>query len=438
MGHLNRQQSIRSTKDPIFSKITLPGSKQITYRAIILAALAEGVSEISGMAVNANIITFLNALHQLGIVTQLDEKSKTCIVAGCNGNLPKKQASIWLNRSPTLARFIITLGAACPGVFFFDGLCDESQASLLQTLTEQGAQILPNDAKKTPFTVIGSNALTGGHITFNDPATRLADSRLISPLLLIAPFSRSPFIINLPNQQAAFPAIDLTCAMMAEFSVLVHHMQQDQLIVPIPQRYQAKDYVVEPDLSLASYFFAAAAVTSGEVTISGVKRSTSKQSNIKLLSSLEKMGCQVLESPHGVTLKGPAQLHGIEISMREFSDTFLALAAIAPFSKSPLRMTHIGPLSTQETAYLTQIKTLLINLNVLVETGADWIKIFPSTPQAHKLPIIAVNPSLAMTCALIGLKTPGITIENAACVKKVYPDFFNQWDRLSASTTIPA
>lgn len=429
------QQVIHSAKGPIQAKMILPGSKSITNRALLLAALAEGVSEISGIYLGSDTKTLLAALHQLGIVTQLDEKTRSCIIAGGGGKFPKKQGTLWCDQSTAITRFLMAVCSATPGVYYFDGspsLRKKAITQLLNVLLRQGVQLIPNDVRKMPFTLIGVDTLEGGEVLLDDKS----NTQLISALLMIAPYSRSPFTftsLQLQNQ----PSIDMTCAMMAEFGVLVHRVHQGQFMVPVPQRYNARDYMIEPDFSIASYFFAAAAVTGGKITIQPTKRAQSKQPNVKFLSILEKMGCRILETHTGLTLESPPELHGIEVSMRKFSDTFLALAVIAPFAKSPTRISHIGHLSQKEQDRMLVMKSELIKMGINVEIGDNWIKIFPGIPEpgmvnSHQ------DYRIAMAFAVIGLKVPDIIIDNIDPILNIYPDFFTLWEKLAEHTNISA
>ena len=429
------QHAIRPLKNPIQCKLTLPGSKCMTQRALMLAALSDGVSEISNIRITKGVRTFLNALHQLGIVTQLDDKTLSCIIAGGNGQFPKKQATVWCASTKIITRFLLAACAATSGVFYFDGaspLRKKHIGHILSVLSHQGAQLIPNDTHKLPFTLIGSGSLVGGEITLDDAV----NSQILSALLMIAPFARSPFNFNI-TELANRPSINMTCALMAEYGVLVHRIHQGQFMVPVPQRYQAKDLVMEPDFSIGAYFFAAAAVSSSEITIQPVKPMQSKQPDAKCLSLFASMGCHIQEAYTGLTISGPEQLQGIEVSLSTFSDTFYALAATALFAKSPTRITHLGTPSKKEMDRLMAIKIEFTKLGAHVESGANWFKIFPSKLTSSHVSSHQ-DPRLVMALAIIGLKIPGIVIDNAEAVNQVYPDFFRLWDKLSERRNISA
>jgi 3-phosphoshikimate 1-carboxyvinyltransferase len=416
-----------TAKKPIHAKLILPGSEDITYRALCMSVLADGVSEISGLCINDHVNTLINAFRQLGIVIQLDTQSQSCIIAGGNGKLPLKQASLWCANEKIIAYFLIALASASPGVYHFDGAANLHELPLHELLTllhQQGVDLIPNDSKRMPFTLLGTDSFEGGEISFTHPT----DSHFFSAILMISPYARSPFVLNAIDLDSE-EEVDITSAIMAEFGVLVHRIRQGQFMVPVPQRYQARDYVVEPDFSLAAYFFAAGAVTGGEVSIQPTKRLSSKQADTKFLSLLEKMGCQVIENHSALTVQGPKVLNGIEVSLRSFSSIFFALAAIAPFATSPTRITHIGKMSYQESGFLSALRNKFTAMSIQVETGANWIKIFPGTPKS-----ISVTHHddyhIAMALCIIGLKVPGIKIEEPDCISHIHPEFFTLWNRL--------
>lgn len=422
------KKTIRKLTSPVHAKITVPGSKSMTNRALLLAALADGISEISGILISDDTQAFVKALQQLGIVVQIDEDDQSVIVGGSNGLFPKKEASIWCHSAGTVARFLIAACAAMPGNYAFDAtpqLRNRPIQPLLLALKAQGANIeaihLDN---KMPLVIKGVNQLMGGEIEIDGSET----GQFISALLMVAPFAKIPVEIkalDIVNR----PYVDMTCAMMAEFGVLVRRMPQGRFLIPVPQRYRAIDYVIEPDLSTASYFFAAAAVTGGEISIQVFDRENSKQGDVKFLLILEKMGCQVIETEKSFTVKGPNRLEGVNVDMRDYSDTFMTLAAIAPFASSPTTITNIGHTRLQESNRVHATKEGLEKLQVKVEAGEDWLKIYPSQPIGAAIDSHD-DHRIAMAFSIVGLKVPGVQINNADCVSKTCPDFFALWDKL--------
>jgi 3-phosphoshikimate 1-carboxyvinyltransferase len=421
------KQPIQTASMPINARVTIPGSKSITNRALLLAALADGVSELFDILISDDTVAFMDALRQLGIAIKLDETTRSCIVAGGQGHFPKKNASIWCADAGTAARFLLAACAASLGSYQLDAsaqLRKRPILSLLRTLCAQGAKVIPEDAEKMPFTIVGNEGLRGGDIEIDGSET----SQFISALLMVAPFAKTPVLLK-SQKVVSNPYVLMTCKMMNEFGVLVRRMHQARYSVPAPQRYTACDYWVEPDLSTASYFFAAAAVTQGRVTIQPVDRKNAKQGDVMFLNVLEKMGCEVIDHRDGLSVQGPAELQGVSVDMRNFSDTFMTLAAVAVFAKTPTIITNIGHTRLQESNRITVMRKNLENLNIKVEEGNDWIKIYPSQPvsgvvDSHR------DHRIAMACSIIGLRVPGIEIDGAECVGKTCPEFFELWGSL--------
>jgi 3-phosphoshikimate 1-carboxyvinyltransferase len=421
------KQLIRTVSAPIHATVTIPGSKSITNRALLLAALADGVSEIFNILVSADTLAFADALRELGIVVQMDEETHSCIIAGGMGKFPKPEAKIWCADAGTVARFLLAACASSSGMYHFDASAQLRQrpiASLLRTLCGQGARVFPENASQMPFTIVGADGLEGGEIEIDGAET----SQFISALLMVAPFAKLSVMLKTQDLVSS-PYVAMTCAMMADFGVLVRRMHHARFSVPAPQRYKARDYVVEPDLSTASYFFAAAAVTGGEIRIQPIDRAHSLQGDVAFLTVLEKMGCVVTESADALIVKGPSTLLGMNVDMRDFSDTFMTLAAIAPFADKPTTITNIAHTRLQESNRITAMRKGLEVLKIKTEEGPDWLKIYPGTPCAGQIDAHH-DHRIAMAFSLIGLRIPGIEINGAECVSKTCPEFFAMWDQL--------
>lgn len=422
------QQAIRTLANPVRTKVMIPGSKSITNRALLLAALAEGVSKLNNIQISDDTVALIQALRELGITIQLHDNLHICTVIGTQGIFPNTQATLWCAEAGTVARFLLAACAANPGVYHFSGAANLNQRPLEQLLTvlqQQGAQISPDNAQHLPLTITGTDMLAGGEVVLDSAET----SQFLSALLMVAPYARTPLTIN-ANNLVSKPYVNLTCVMMAEFGVQVHRIHQGRFMVPIPQRYQAQEYFVEPDLSTASYFFAAAAVTGGTITMQPLVRSQTKQADVNFLSVLEKMGCQVMETLTELTLIGPDQLTGIEVDMSDYSDTFPTLAAIAPFASSPVTISNIGHTCHKESNRIQAMKAELEKMGITVECGKDWIKIFPGSPQGCMVHSHH-DHRIAMALSIIGLRVPGVIIDHAECVTKTCPDFFTQWHYLT-------
>ena len=422
------KKHIQPVSKPLNATVNIPGSKSITNRALLLAALADGVSEISSILISDDTNACIDALRQLGVMIQYDPTAKVCIVGGCSGRFPKNEASIHCHDAGTVARFLLAACAASQGKYFFDAsqrLRERPISPLLNALQIQGVTVEPDHAAQMPFTILGHGGLSGGEIEIDGSQS----GQFASALLMIAPFAQTQVVLKTAHLVSR-SYIDLTCAMMAEFGVQVKKFHQERYVVPVPQMYTARDYVVEPDFSTASYFFAAAAVTDGTVTIQPVDIQSSKQGDVCFLKILTRMGCDVTENSSGITVKGTKELEGVSVDMRNGSDTFMTLAAIAPFAKTPTTITNIGHTRWQESNRISVMCEQLQKLKVNVEEGNDWIRIYPGQPVAGV--IDAHNDHrIAMAFSVIGLRV-GVEIEGAECVAKTCPEFFEMWGRLQA------
>ncbi len=425
-------QIIQPVAGPVQARVTAPGSTSIAQRALLIAALADGISEIHGLPLSIDILTLISALRQLGIVIQLDDKTRQCMVAGGNGQFPKKQATIWCNHSLSIATSLIIACAAAPGVYYFDGAHPLHQKSLeyvLGLLCRQGAQLIPSDSTHIPFTLVGASALEGGDIIF-DASIK---SRLIATLLIMAPFARLPFNVTVLDIHSQ-PYIYMTCQMMADFGVFVHRVHQGQFSVSVPQFYRAREYTIEADMTYAANFFSAAAMTHSEITVVGCKRQQAMLPQTYFLSALEKMGCQVFEQPHAITVIGPAMLQGIELTLPAFGDVFVNLVTLAPFAKTTTHIKHQGPITAKAQQRLQMISAQLKKLGVKLEVGDDWIKIHPGMPHGGTIDIKDYRSLMAL--AVLGVKVPDIVIEQPTRVTDHYPDYFMLLNQLATPTKV--
>jgi len=415
------EKTIRSIKTPIRSCVRIPGSKSITNRALILASLAQGTSELHSILLSDDTRACIEALKNLGVEITLTDDASVCTVVGHTKPFPRQEATIFCHHAGTVARFLLPVCAAAKGKYQFNAspqLSRRPLAHLLDVLAAQGAII---SSKSWPL-LLQSNGLAGGEITIDATET----SQFFSGLLMAAPFAKTNMILK-TNRNAHYSYVNMTRHLMRAFGVEVDMLDSRRCHVPLPQCYSARQYTIEPDFSTASYFFAAAAVTQGEVTVPLLSRKQSIQGDVAFLDVLEKMGCEISEKNNGVSVQGPPILQGIDVNMRFYSDTFMTLAAIAPFANSPTTIRNIGHTRHQESDRIAVMCHELNRLQVKVEEGDDWLRIYPSMPQAGEVDSHD-DHRIAMAFALIGLRISGVVISGAECVAKTCPDFFKLWD----------
>lgn len=422
------QCNIKAIFEPINARINIPGSKKISNRALMLATLADGVSEITDINFNEYTKGYIQALQQAGISIYVDPIRQSCTITGCNGKLPKAQATIWCDDVETATRYLLTATAASVGNYYFDGnnaLRKTKFDKQLNLLCRQGAQITPNDNQQLPLTLIGADSLNGGELHFEKHTL----SSILTSFLILSPYARSPFSFTIPSNNKQ-NYIDMTCLMMAEFGVLVRRVHRGQFMIPVPQRYHARDYRIEPDLSLLAFFIAAATITNGHIAIQSFKRSRSKQIDVKSLTIFEKFGAILQESPEEFAITGPDIIPGLDISIHKFSASVAALFSVAPFAQSPTTIHYSKVFWARKHGWLTLLEAEFKKLGIKLDVNQTTTIIYPGIKHSSNLD--AQNDiHLAMIFSVIGLKIPGISISNADSLNKLYPDFFSLWDQLS-------
>ena len=343
--------------------------------------------------------------------------------------MPAAEAEVWCAEAGTAARFLPALCAAVEGRYAFDGaeqLRRRPLGPLLDALRAQGAATEPAAADRLPLTV-AAHGLSGGRLELPGSVS----SQFVSALLMVAPLARGPLEIVV-RDLVSKPYVDMTLTMMERFGVPTGRDGYERFTLE-PATYQPRDETIEPDASTASYFFAAAALTGGSVTVPGLRRHDALQGDVRFLDALEAMGCRVEDGPSGVTLAAPAMvcstlpcLNGLTVDMSDMSDTFMTLAALAPFATSPVTITGIGNVRVKESDRIATMEENLRRLGVHTESGADYLRIAPGAPAGGR-----VDPHgdhrIAMSLSVLGLRTPGVVIDDPSCVAKTCPRFFDLW-----------
>jgi len=407
--------------------IRVPGSKSITNRALLLAALADGDSILRGALAADDTLAFASGLRSLGFAVSSPADGRW-LVSGGSGGIPAHDADVYCAEAGTAARFLLAAAAAGNGSYRFDAstqLRRRPLASLLAALRGLGAATDPAAADHLPLTLHASG-LDGGCLRLPGNTS----SQFISALLMAAPLARGALEIVVDGLVSR-PYVVMTVDMMAQFGVGVRTCGYERYRID-PGRYSALDYTVEPDASTASYFFAAAAVSGGRMRVLDLHHRGVLQGDIRFLDVLEAMGCAVTDTAEGVEVRGPVQLSGLSVDMSDISDTFMTLAAIAPLATSPVTVYGIANVRLKESDRIAAIEDNLRRLGVRTESGPDFLRVFPGAPTGGQ-----VDPHgdhrIAMSFAVLGLRVPGIAIEDPGCVAKTCPTFFDLWTTLEGT-----
>ncbi|HLK60074.1 MAG TPA: 3-phosphoshikimate 1-carboxyvinyltransferase [Chthonomonadaceae bacterium] len=432
--------------------VPIPGSKSLTNRALILAALAEGKSTLLGALTSEDTLVMSDSLHRLGFTVDADAEAETITVLGQGGRIPAADAKLFLANSGTSIRFLTAFTALGTGRYRLDGverMRQRPQQDLLDALNGLGVSARSELSNGCPPLIVEpEHGLPGGTTRLNAEAS----SQFLTALLMVAPYARQDVTIEIEGQLRPF-YIEITRQMMAQWGVQITRQAESRVPEPsLPlalnqpyvlrppcyhiasgQRYAAQaEYRIEPDASSASYFFAAAALTGGRVTIPGLG-SDALQGDVRFATEvLAEMGCTVTHDNEGLTVVGPpdGKLQGVDRDMSAISDTSLTLAALAPFAASPTTVRNIGHARQQECDRIAAVCTELTRLGVEVEERSDGFTICPArTIQPATLQTYG-DHRVAMSFALIGLKVPGIVIDDPACVAKTFPDYWQRLERL--------
>ncbi|MEH2466442.1 3-phosphoshikimate 1-carboxyvinyltransferase [Nostoc sp.] len=413
--------AIPALNRPVDATVEIPGSKSLTNRALLVAALAQGDSILENALFSEDSEYFAKCLEQLGIPITLNPHQAQIQVAGRGGDIPVKQADLFVGLAGTAARFISALVALGNGEYRLDGvprMRERPMGDMLTVLEAGGATVnFEGNSGFMPYTLY-SRQFAGGNFRLKANQT----SQQLSALLMIAPYAQQDTSIEVEGTLVSQSYVKMTCRLMADFGVEVIQIGDNQFQIKADQRYQARHYTVEPDASNASYFFAAAAVTGGRVRVKHLTKQ-SCQGDILWLNVLEQMGCQIKDSDDYTEVTGPKQLQGIDIDMNDISDLVQTLGAIAPFASSPVTIRNVEHIRYKETDRIRAVVTELRRLGVEVEEFADRLKIEPGpiTPAAIET---YHDHRMAMAFAVTGLKVPGIVIKDPGCTAKTFPDYF--------------
>jgi 3-phosphoshikimate 1-carboxyvinyltransferase len=420
---------IQPVQRPIVGSIRPPGSKSITNRALVVAALADGVTSLTGVLDSRDTEVMIDSLRRLGISVDQSRTDRTVRVTGGSGHIPAASADLWLENSGTSIRFLTAVCALGRGRYRLDGnarMRERPIGDLLDSLRQFGIAVQSELGTDCPPVIVLGDGLPGGMTTINAGVS----SQFLSAMLMVAPCSAGPVEIRLAGPPVSEPYIDMTLDVMSRFGVTVDRSVPGTYRIG-PQSYRGRGYDIEPDASAASYFFAAAAVTGGEVTVEGLTASA-LQGDVHFVDALERMGCHVTWGDRSITVRGGGKLSGIDVDMNAISDTAQTLACVAPFADGPTRIRNVAHMRHKETDRVSAVVTELSGLGLRVEEHPDGMTIHPGPLHGGTVATYD-DHRMAMSFALLGLRVPGIVIADPGCTAKTYPEYFPDLDRLSAS-----
>jgi 3-phosphoshikimate 1-carboxyvinyltransferase len=437
---------IQPLEKPPNAEVRVPGSKSITNRALILAALCGGYFKpvLNGCLISDDTEVMIAALRQLGHECDIELRSESdalISVASGVGRVLAPSADLFVGNSGTTMRFLTAFVSLGNGRYRLDGvprMRERPIGDLLGALQQLGVDARSEQNNGCPPVVIESRGLRGGQVRIKGDVS----SQFLSGLLMVCPFADADTTIEVDGVLVSEPYVDMTVRMMRQWDLRVE--------MPSPGRFEVRGrqkpdvektlktvltdevlhtpvYVIEPDASAASYFFASAAITSGLVTVREL-HANALQGDVRFVEALAKMGCRVSHGREGISVEG-GPLRGIDIDMNAISDTVMTLAAVACFAEGPTTIRNVAHIRHKETDRIAALATELRKLGVRIDEVPDGLKITPAP--LHGAVIDTYNDHrMAMSLALVGLKVPGVVIRNPGCVAKTYPDFFRDLEKL--------
>jgi 3-phosphoshikimate 1-carboxyvinyltransferase len=415
---------VRPLERPPDATIRVPGSKSVTNRALIIAALAQGHSRILNPLFSDDSFWLMNALVRLGIDLSADAERGELHVSGQSGEIYASGVDLFVGNAGTVARFLPPVLALGRGPYTVDGIPrmrERPVADLVDAMRQLGAAVdYAGEHARFPLAIEGGG-IPGGEARVW--ATK--SSQFVSGLLMASPYAEAPVTLH-PEGRKEWPYVGITVALMGAFGVEV--VQAKGSLTVAPAMYSSREFEVEPDASGASYFMAAAAVTGGRVRIPGLG-SSSPQGDLRFTGALRDMGCKVEITSDFIEVQGPDRLQGVEVDMNAFSDTMITLSAIAPFALTPTTIKNVAHTRLQETDRLSAVATELNRLGIKTQTTPSSIRIIPGQIRPGVVRTYG-DHRMAMAFAITGLVASGIRIGDPGCVTKTFPGYFGALESL--------
>jgi len=405
--------------------VSVPGSKSITNRALIIGALAGSGTILKNFLYSDDTIYMLQALRELGYCIN-DDKETGTVIFEKSSTVPVK-GSCFIGNSGTAIRFLASFCAVRGCEVELTGIermKERPIGELAAVLKNLGAEIAFDGKEGFAPIRIKSNGLEGGKVSIRGDIS----SQFITSLLLSAPYARNDVEIEIIGDLVSKPYVDITIQIMKDFGVKVENDNYQHFLIKAGQSYTSREYAIESDCSSASYFFAAAAIANGEVTVENISPS-SLQGDIKFIDILEEMGTKVERGGNYIRVIG-GKLKGITVDMHNMSDVAQTLAVTALFAEGPTEIKNVYNMRLKETDRLKALANELVKLGAGVEEKNDGIIIYPhSSYKASEIETYD-DHRMAMSFALVGLRIPGIKISNPECVSKTFPKYFKEFQKL--------
>jgi 3-phosphoshikimate 1-carboxyvinyltransferase len=403
--------------------VEVPGSKSLSNRSLLCAALAPGVTRLHGVLEADDTDAMVECLGRLGVAVERDGTS--AVVTGSGGSLPTGEVSLDARLSGTVSRFLLPVLALGAGSYRLDGLAPlrrRPMGPLIDAVRDLGATVVEEETVGCLPVVV-----TGGR-----PAAEVAvrgdvSSQFVTALLLAAPCFPDGLHLTVDGPAISEPYVTMTAAVMRSFGAVCEPVDDGYRVAPGGYHAPA-DVDIEPDASSAAYFFAAAAVTGGRVRVEGLGR-RSLQGDVHFADVLGEMGAEVRQTDDATEVTGRATLRGIDVDLGDLPDQATTLAAVAVFADGPTTVRNVAVIRGHETDRVTAVVTELRRCGIEAHEHADGFTVVPGPPQPAVIRTYD-DHRMAMSFALLGLRVEGISIADPGCVAKTFPDYFAVLDGL--------
>lgn len=413
----------------IDGEVRLPGSKSLSNRALLLAALAKGTTRLTNLLDSDDVRHMLNALNQLGVTYRLSADKTECEIDGLSQGFSSSHLeTLFLGNAGTAMRPLAAALCLGKGEFVLTGeprMKERPIGHLVSALRSAGANIAYLESEGYPPLEIQANGLKGGEIHIDGSIS----SQFLTALLMSAPLFESDSVIHIDGDLVSKPYIDITLHMMAQFGVLVENQNYQRFVVQGGQTYQAVErLMIEGDASSASYFLAAAAIKGGSVKVSGIGKN-SIQGDVRFADALEKMGANITWFDECVVAEG-APLQGVDMDFNHIPDAAMTIATTALFAKGTTVIRNVYNWRVKETDRLAAMATELRKVGAEVEEGHDYIQITPPTDWQHAEIATYDDHRMAMCFSLVALGQTPVTILDPKCTSKTFPQYFDVFQSL--------
>ncbi|MGS2720272.1 3-phosphoshikimate 1-carboxyvinyltransferase [Paraglaciecola aestuariivivens] len=403
--------------------VNVPGSKSLSNRALLLAALAKGETHLTNLLDSEDIQHMLTALTQLNVQYRLSDCKTQCWVTGNAGVFSASQPlSLFLGNAGTAMRPLCAVLACSQGEFELTGeprMEERPIGSLVDSLKQAGAQIEYLKAPGYPPLKIKGQAVKGGNITVDGSVS----SQFLTALLMSSPLFEQDTQIVISGELVSKPYIDITLHTMAQFGIVVENQNYQEFLIKGQQQYQSPGhFLVEGDASSASYFLAAGAIKGGTVRVTGIGKN-SIQGDIRFAEVLEKMGAKVNWQEDFIEVSG-APLTAVDLDMNHIPDAAMTIATTALFAEGTTSIRNIYNWRVKETDRLAAMSCELRKVGARVEEGHDYIRITPAEKLNHAAIDTYNDHRVAMCFSLVALSDTAVTINDPACTAKTFPDYF--------------